>query len=129
MELYLILLAIFVILSVKYYFSKPKKLQKAALKFKVLDPINVKSDFTVATYNTLADCYVEHHTYASPQFLKFDYRFKLICQNIVNLDSDFLALQEIDRYDDYDSFLKSLGYESVYIRRGSQSKKDGQVLA
>jgi mRNA deadenylase 3'-5' endonuclease subunit Ccr4 len=92
-------------------------------------PQAASSEVSVATYNTLADCYSGSHTSTHYRYLDFEYRGPLIAEKIAGFNTDFICLQEVDHYQDFfHSVLKSLDYQSAYVMR-TGSKTDGSVLA
>ncbi|OMJ92717.1 hypothetical protein SteCoe_4463 [Stentor coeruleus] len=86
--------------------------------------------FSVSSYNILADAYLNYVSYCPEAFLSFDYRSKLIFDEIQEMDADFVCLQEVDKYNDYiEPFFKSQGYESIWVRRPDSSNPDGSLIA
>ncbi|CAN1157397.1 Carbon catabolite repressor protein 4 homolog 3 [Linum perenne] len=84
--------------------------------------------FTVVSYNILGernsfnhpDLYLE---VPSP-YLNWDYRRKLICEELIGYDSDIICLQEVDRYFDLLKVMQKAGYEGSY-KRCTDDKVDG----
>ncbi|CAN1157394.1 Carbon catabolite repressor protein 4 homolog 3 [Linum perenne] len=91
-------------------------------------PSQVVERFTVVSYNILGernsfnhpDLYLE---VPSP-YLNWDYRRKLICEELIGYDSDIICLQEVDRYFDLLKVMQKAGYEGSY-KRCTDDKVDG----
>lgn len=86
--------------------------------------------FSVLSYNTLADIYAPYQTFCPPEFLHFNYRkIRIACQ-LKLINSDFICLQEVDKYEEFfKPLLESLNYSSNYIKRPANRNPDGSVLA
>ncbi|CAG9331811.1 unnamed protein product [Blepharisma stoltei] len=97
--------------------------------YKSFDNIEEPVNFSITTYNTLADMYTQFHSYAKPKYRDFSYRLSLFKSIFNELNSDFFALQEVDKYPEFKSYFSSIGYRSVFIERGSAKFRDGLVLA
>mmetsp|Transcript_31297 Transcript_31297/g.30958 ORF Transcript_31297/g.30958 Transcript_31297/m.30958 type:complete len:104 (+) Transcript_31297:76-387(+) len=97
--------------------------------YKTFDDIEESSGFSITTYNILADMYTNFHSYAKPKYREFSYRLALFQNILKELNSDFFALQEVDKYPEFESYFSSIGYRSVFIERGSVKFRDGLVLA
>ncbi len=94
-----------------------------------------RHNFTVAQYNTLADCYTDpvtnQLTYITDVagILKFAQRRKLLAKTIESFKADILCLEEVDHYSEWwEDTLEAMGYESHFAGRG-KGKDDGCVLA
>ncbi|XP_027771799.1 carbon catabolite repressor protein 4 homolog 5 isoform X2 [Solanum pennellii] len=53
----------------------------------------------------------------SPKYLDWDYRKKLICEEIRDYNPDIMCFQEVDRFDDLDYLLQKEGFKGVYQAR------------
>ncbi|KAF5196649.1 Carbon catabolite repressor protein 4-like protein [Thalictrum thalictroides] len=83
--------------------------------------------FRVVSYNILAQVFVKSSFFPhSPSpCLRWKDRSQAILMVLKSLDSDFLCVQELDKYDDfYKEKLEMNGYSSIYIQR-SGKKRDG----
>ena len=110
-----------------FLFSKPQPKEELFGLIKLKE--SSSESFSVVTFNTLADAYAKYHRYCSKPYRHFDYRSKLIANILASFDSDFVALQEVDKYHEfYYRTLQKLGYSSKYQRRTGLSE-DGCVLA
>lgn len=97
---------------------------------RVLEKPKASLNFSVASYNILADVYSCYMIHCPGNFLGFEYRSKLIFDEIREMDSDFVCLQEVDRYHDYfEPFFKNQGYESLWVKRPSSWNPDGSLIA
>lgn len=86
--------------------------------------------FSVASYNTLADCYSPFLDYCDERFLSFDYRKEILADEIRRFDSDFICLQEVDKYHEFFKIvLDQIHYESYYFKRPTDLKSDGSLIA
>jgi CCR4-NOT transcription complex subunit 6 len=113
-----------------YYFRPKDPLPSSQLKYrKLTPPLPDKSEVSVATYNTLANLYARKHKTTPPNFLVFEYRSRLLGSMLAEFETDFICLQEVDRYEEFfDPTLKALGYQSAFAKRFG-IKADGCVLA
>ncbi|XP_010465952.1 PREDICTED: carbon catabolite repressor protein 4 homolog 3-like isoform X2 [Camelina sativa] len=77
--------------------------------------------FTVVSYNILGDRNASHHkdlyTNVSFPYLKWGYRKRLICEELIRLNPDIICLQEVDKYFDLFSMMEKAGYAGSYKRR------------
>eukprot|EP01084_Bolivina_argentea_P251290 421411_1 len=93
-----------------------------------------KEDLSVSilTFNILADVYTKQNAYqysgSLNQYLKWDYRFKLIQQQLLQSKLDIICLQEVDHPKQFTSFFSKLDYKTVFIKR-KKNKKDGCMIA
>lgn len=86
--------------------------------------------FSVATYNVLADSYSLYQNYCDAAFLKFDYRKVILAEELQEFNTDFICLQEVDKYNEFfKDLLHSFGYESHYVKRPTNWKTDGSLIA
>jgi len=84
--------------------------------------------FTVVSYNILGERNSFNHPdlyldVPSP-YLNWDYRRKLICEELIGYDADIICLQEVDRYFDLLKVMQKAGYEGSY-KRCTDDKVDG----
>jgi protein angel len=87
--------------------------------------------FRVCSYNVLAQSLVEKnpklYVHCSPEYMLWTYRRSLLLEELLDLDSDVICLQEVDK-DAFNSWfepqLKSRGYWGVYKKRTGQ-QSDG----
>jgi len=86
------------------------------------------TSFTVLSYNILADVYKNVFLFTIPcQFLDFNYRSRIIIEELTKLSADIICLQEVDHYEDfYEPKLTELGYELIYKKK--DKKKDACVI-
>ncbi|MCL7046617.1 hypothetical protein MKW94_020770, partial [Papaver nudicaule] len=84
-------------------------------------PLHSEDKFKVVSYNILSERNASKHggLYANVpcQFVNWDYRKKLICEELSGLDSDIICLQEVDRYNDLLATMEKEGYVGNYKRR------------
>eukprot|EP01032_Pedospumella_encystans_P008881 gene8881-10498_t len=101
------------------------------------------SDFTISTWNVLADCYVHGQprstdtqndlTDAGKKIsdtnpIAWKNRSQLIGKCIRECNTDVLCFQEVDHYHDfYKNLLKELGYRPCFVQR--PNRQDGCVIA
>ena len=96
----------------------------------VIRPTDHSDTFSVATYNTLADCYSQGQWYCSPQLLSLDYRLPILAAEISSFNTDFICLQEVDTYDSFfKDLFESIGYGSHHSKKASSRRSDGLVIA
>lgn len=90
-------------------------------------------EFTISTWNVLADCYCRAETYSyCPKYaLIWKNRAKEVIQKLIqppsfpdqsnnsNRSTDIICLQELDDYAQIEQALKSRGYQSAFARRGT----------
>ncbi|CAA7053079.1 unnamed protein product [Microthlaspi erraticum] len=76
---------------------------------------------TVVSYNILGDRNSSYHKelYSNVSFpyLKWGYRKRLICEELIRLKPDIICLQEVDKYFDLFSMMEKAGYAGSYKRR------------
>jgi mRNA deadenylase 3'-5' endonuclease subunit Ccr4 len=84
--------------------------------------------FTLTSYNVLASSYIKPSFYprTPPEVLESAWRIPALVRHIVDLESDVLCLQEVERdtFDALQSALGPLGYEGHDARKGL-GKPDG----
>ncbi|KAG2306145.1 hypothetical protein Bca52824_025893 [Brassica carinata] len=77
--------------------------------------------FTVVSYNILGDRNSSYHKdlYSNVSFpyLKWGYRKRLICEELIRLRPDIICMQEVDKYFDLFSMMEKAGYAGSYKRR------------
>ncbi|VVA98101.1 unnamed protein product [Arabis nemorensis] len=77
--------------------------------------------FTVVSYNILGDRNSSYHRdlYSNVTFpyLKWGYRKRLICEELIRLKPDIICLQEVDKYFDLFCMMAKAGYAGSYKRR------------
>lgn len=104
--------------------------------FDAVDPtekIDIPKDdyeFSVLSYNILADDYIKPNYFQSTdrKYLQFKYRSNIIYQEVKALDPDILIFQEVDNLKKfYDGILKNLGY--VYVNQQRKNKADSCLVA
>ena len=62
------------------------------------------------------------------QHLNWDYRKEMLINVMAKVNGDIYCFQEVDHFDDFfDSFLSSIGYSSVFLKR--PNKSDGCLIA
>ncbi|GKU95032.1 hypothetical protein SLEP1_g8446 [Rubroshorea leprosula] len=75
----------------------------------------------VASYNILGDRNSTKHKDLYPSvpsnYMKWDYRKRVICEELIGLDPDIICLQEVDRFFDLRNTLQKAGYAGSYKRR------------
>lgn len=88
------------------------------------------NSFTVMSYNVLAqDLLLEHRSlyqWHDARALKWDYRSRILLQEIKEANADILCFQEVQasHLDSFYSKLKNLGYKGIFKRR-SEKNVDG----
>ncbi|XP_023642702.1 carbon catabolite repressor protein 4 homolog 3 isoform X1 [Capsella rubella] len=85
-------------------------------------PVSQGSErFTVVSYNILGVRNASHHIdlYSNVSFpyLKWGYRKRLICEELIRLNPDIICMQEVDKYFDLFSMMEKAGYAGSYKRR------------
>ncbi|EFH59393.1 hypothetical protein ARALYDRAFT_898218 [Arabidopsis lyrata subsp. lyrata] len=85
-------------------------------------PVSQASErFTVVSYNILGDRNSSYHRdlYSNVSFpyLKWGYRKRLICEELIRLNPDIICMQEVDKYFDLFSTTEKAGYAGSYKRR------------
>ncbi|ESQ48050.1 hypothetical protein EUTSA_v10020715mg [Eutrema salsugineum] len=85
-------------------------------------PVSEDSErFTVVSYNILGDRNSSYHRdlYSNVSFphLKWGYRKRLICEEMIRLKPDIICMQEVDKYFDLFSMMEKAGYAGSYKRR------------
>lgn len=75
----------------------------------------------MVSYNILADKNVMNHKHlyrnVPLEYLNWEHRRRLICQELLSLSADIICLQEVDKYDDLLCFLENAGYDGAFKRR------------
>ncbi|CAI0470354.1 unnamed protein product [Linum tenue] len=83
---------------------------------------------TVVSYNILGDRNAFNHRdlylEVPSAYLNWDYRRRLICEELTGYDCDVICLQEVDRYVDLLKVMQKAGYEGSY-KRCTGDKVDG----
>ncbi|CAK7349762.1 unnamed protein product [Dovyalis caffra] len=81
--------------------------------------------FTVVSYNILGDRNASKHRnlYQNVPFnhLKWAYRKRVICQELIGWNPDIICLQEVDKYYDLLQTVEKSGYAGSYKRRTGHS--------
>jgi mRNA deadenylase 3'-5' endonuclease subunit Ccr4 len=84
--------------------------------------------FRIASYNVLADSYVNPRWYPNvdPDVLRWDRRKFALAERVMRLDADIICLQEVetDAYSLIEQSLVAKGYDGVYAKKGCD-KPDG----
>jgi mRNA deadenylase 3'-5' endonuclease subunit Ccr4 len=87
--------------------------------------------FSIASYNVLADSYVNPRWYPNvdPEVLRWDRRKFALAERVARLDADVICLQEVegDAYALLEQSLGAEGYEGVYAKKGGH-KPDGCAM-
>jgi len=88
-----------------------------------------KNEFSVLSYNILADCFSSHLSkWSHHKFLDFNYRSKIIVDQIRRLSPDILFLQEVDNLTRfYKKHFVNLGYELIF-REKSTLRGEGCLI-
>ncbi|CAN8269101.1 unnamed protein product [Cochlearia groenlandica] len=77
--------------------------------------------FTVVSYNILGDRNSSYHkdlyTNVSFPYMKWGYRKRLICEELIRLKPDIICMQEVDKYFDLFRMMEKAGYDGSYKRR------------
>lgn len=75
----------------------------------------------MASYNILADRNALKHRDLYPNvpsdFMKWSYRKKKICEEIIGLNSDIICLQEVDKFFELRSIMQQARYSGSFKRR------------
>ncbi|GLU13336.1 hypothetical protein SLE2022_299740 [Rubroshorea leprosula] len=84
-------------------------------------PLASGERFMVASYNILGDRNSTKHKDLYPSvpsnYMKWDYRKRVICEELIGLDPDIICLQEVDRFFDLRNTMQKAGYAGSYKRR------------
>ncbi|KAF9592025.1 hypothetical protein IFM89_011608 [Coptis chinensis] len=82
---------------------------------------NSEERFKVVSYNILgvrnASKHSDLYLQVRPDYLKWEHRKRLICEELIGLDSDIICLQEVDKYNDLLKIMEEEGYVGTYKRR------------
>ncbi|KAL5748903.1 hypothetical protein ACOSQ2_026200 [Xanthoceras sorbifolium] len=82
---------------------------------------NFKDKFVFVSYNILGvENALKHpdlYNRVPPEFLEWDRRKMLICEEISRYNASILCFQEVDRFDDLDDLLQKDGFRAVYKAR------------
>ncbi|KAL5815596.1 hypothetical protein ACOSQ4_026237 [Xanthoceras sorbifolium] len=82
---------------------------------------NFKDKFVFVSYNILGvENALKHpdlYNRVPPEFLEWDRRKMLICEEISRYNASILCFQEVDRFDDLDDLLQKDGFRGVYKAR------------
>ncbi|KAK9198906.1 hypothetical protein WN944_014092 [Citrus x changshan-huyou] len=87
------------------------------------DPNPISSDerFSVVSYNILGDknAFKHRDLYQNVryEYMKWNRRKRLICQELIGLNPDIICMQEVDRYFDILNVMEKVGYAGCYKRR------------
>ncbi|KAM3246149.1 carbon catabolite repressor protein 4 3 isoform X2 [Capsicum annuum] len=77
--------------------------------------------FTVVSYNILGDRNISNHgdlyRNVPPNYLDWNHRRRVICEELLGLNPDIICLQEVDKYYDLLNILETAGYLGAYKRR------------
>ncbi|KAL5726289.1 hypothetical protein ACHQM5_009343 [Ranunculus cassubicifolius] len=77
--------------------------------------------FTVVSYNILGDKNAAKHrdlySLIPQEYMKWDRRKKLICEELIEKDSDIICLQEVDKYYDLLEIMEKQGYTGSFTQR------------
>ncbi|KAF8407845.1 hypothetical protein HHK36_006982 [Tetracentron sinense] len=77
--------------------------------------------FGVVSYNILGDRNASKHrdlySCVPSQYMKWDWRKRLICEELIGLNPDIICLQEVDKYYDLLSIMEKEGYVGTHKRR------------
>ncbi|PRP82590.1 protein groucho-like [Planoprotostelium fungivorum] len=97
-----------------------------AINLNVYPTMNAPHNFSVVTYNILAQVYAKSVSfpYTQRKFLRQKYRFDLLRDQLSRLQADIICVQECDEYPTILKGLSSLGYQGLHQQR-SGKKKDG----
>ena len=66
--------------------------------------------------------------YCEKRWLRWNYRKNLLFAELLELRSDIICLQEVDKANDFYQFLSGQGYAVTYIKRANK-KRDGCLVA
>ncbi|CAI9113625.1 OLC1v1014260C1 [Oldenlandia corymbosa var. corymbosa] len=76
---------------------------------------------TIVSYNILGDKNASNHwdlyRNVASIYLRWDYRKRVICEELLDLKPDIICLQEVDNYNDLQEVLQNTGYQGSYKRR------------
>ncbi|GLT50415.1 hypothetical protein SLA2020_239020 [Shorea laevis] len=88
-------------------------------------PLASGERFMVASYNILGDRNSTKHKDLYPNvpsnYMKWDYRKRVICEELIGLDPDIICLQEVDRFFDLRNTMQKAGYAGSYKRRSGDN--------
>lgn len=89
----------------------------------------IKSSISISSYNMLAQVYVNttQFPYCPRRFLRRKHRLALTKELLQSLQVDILCLQEVDCYNELETWLGEKGYKGVFQIRGG-TKKDGCAI-
>lgn len=87
--------------------------------------------FKIATYNVLADCYINPSWYphTTSDYLDPKNRIPAVVNYLIRLDADILCLQEVEHhmFSNIDKTLSPLGYRGIHSLK-NRMKKDGCAI-
>ncbi|KAH9722595.1 Carbon catabolite repressor protein 4 [Citrus sinensis] len=85
------------------------------------NPISSQERFSVVSYNILGDknAFKHRDLYQNVryEYMKWNRRKRLICQELIGLNPDIICMQEVDRYFDILNVMEKTGYAGCYKRR------------
>jgi len=80
---------------------------------------STSNGFSVCSYNVLANSYIKPKWFpwSSKQALNWPFRWKNLKEELSNISSDIYCLQEVDEFETFEKFFKSIGYASFFKKR------------
>ncbi|KAK1407962.1 hypothetical protein QVD17_39590 [Tagetes erecta] len=89
------------------------------------DSCNYKDKFVFVSYNILgvenASNHKDLYYNVVPKFLNWEYRRRILCQEIARYSPGILCFQEVDRFDDLSKRLRKDGFKGVYQARTGEA--------
>ncbi|KAI6675540.1 hypothetical protein NL676_003446 [Syzygium grande] len=84
-------------------------------------PLAAQMKFTVVSYNILGDKNASKHrdlyTDIPSQYMRWEWRKRVICEELIGWNPDIICLQEVDKYFELSKILEKAGYVGSYKRR------------
>ncbi|TYJ07488.1 hypothetical protein E1A91_A11G007200v1 [Gossypium mustelinum] len=84
-------------------------------------PLASHDRFTVASYNILADRNASKHKdlylNVPSNYIRWGYRKRVLCEEIMRWNPDIICMQEVDKYFDLRNTMEKAGYVGSYKRR------------
>ncbi|XVE64075.1 hypothetical protein DITRI_Ditri07aG0072200 [Diplodiscus trichospermus] len=87
----------------------------------VQQPLASQDRFTVASYNILGDRNASKHKdlylNVPSYYIRWGYRKKVLCEELMGWNPDIICMQEVDKYFDLRNTMEKAGYVGSYKRR------------
>ncbi|KAK6148660.1 hypothetical protein DH2020_019572 [Rehmannia glutinosa] len=95
------------------------------------DVSNYNDRVVIVSYNILGDENATKHPElyrgVSPKYLDWEYRKKLLCEEVKGYQASILCFQEVDHFDDLNEILGRVGFRGLYKARAGETR-DGCAI-